>query len=350
MKKFSVFLCIVFLVFILSGCGRKGPLEKPVPRVPQMVSNFEARQLGNRIYFNWTNPETDEKGDALEVAKAEIRVMALEKHSGEQKGNEKKDKSDFLRYSRPAETVFPDRLTLSLNWAILDLDLGKTVGRKYAFGVRVKARGGSWSPFSSLVEIEVSPVTEPPRNLTAEMEGQQVRLSWKAPERMADGTTLTEEAFYNIYRSENGEFKKLNDLPFNQTFYEDSRVKVGATYRYLVRALLPPNFTAESSDSEVVTFTAVDKTPPARPEGLQAFFGPEGVALIWLPNQENDLAGYRVYRAKEGEKEILLTSELLERANYVDSSVEKNCIYEYSITAVDKSQNESAAAKIKVKT
>jgi len=155
---------------------------------------------------------------------------------------------------------------------------------------------------------------------------------------------------YNVYRAENGAFKKLNPTPVLDTRYEDKNVEFGRTYRYLVRALLSSHPKAESDDSEVVSFTPVDKIPPASPEGLQAFRSSEGVVLSWLPNKENDLAGYRVYRAREGEEKVLLTPELLQQVSFTDSVVEKNLVYEYSITAVDTNQNESIPAKIKIKT
>jgi hypothetical protein len=38
-----------------------------------------------------------------------------------------------------------------------------------------------------------------------------------------------------------------------------------------------------------------DTTPPAAPRGLYSVTGDQSVALIWLPNTEGDLAGYRIY-------------------------------------------------------
>ena len=38
-----------------------------------------------------------------------------------------------------------------------------------------------------------------------------------------------------------------------------------------------------------------DTTPPAAPRGLYSVTGDQSVALIWLPNTESDLVGYRIY-------------------------------------------------------
>lgn len=40
--------CLLFLAF---SCGRKGPLQEPVPIVPQKVEDFKAVQTGDRIIF-----------------------------------------------------------------------------------------------------------------------------------------------------------------------------------------------------------------------------------------------------------------------------------------------------------
>lgn len=348
MRKVRLFISFVlaFLIFLSAGCGRKGPLEKPVPRIPQAVKDFKAYQQGKKVYFSWTNPATDESGNQLEVVRTDLRVMELK----DETLPEEKSLQEFLRFARPVEAVFPGRIISGPNGAVLNLDLERITGQEFLFGLRVKGKRGRWSNLSNLVKIKAVIVPEPPQDLKAEMSGQKVRLSWKSPEKMVDGQPAPQKLVYNVYRSDNGQFKKLNELPVQETLYEDGQVEAGKNYRYLVRALLPPYFDSESEDSQVVSLTATDNTPPATPEGLQAFSGPEGVALSWRPNPEEDLAGYRVYRAREGEKEVLLTPDLVKQASFVDSSVEKGGVYEYSITAVDKNHNESFPAKIKVKT
>jgi fibronectin type 3 domain-containing protein len=67
------------------------------------------------------------------------------------------------------------------------------------------------------------------------------------------------------------------------------------------------------------------------------------VELSWSINVEPDLAGYRVYRAEqEGVRGALLTPELLPSPAYRDNSVQSGHRYWYTVTAVDRSGNESA--------
>jgi len=51
MKKIARLVLGWFLLFLALSCGRKGPLQEPVPRVPQKVENFEAVQTGDGIIF-----------------------------------------------------------------------------------------------------------------------------------------------------------------------------------------------------------------------------------------------------------------------------------------------------------
>jgi fibronectin type 3 domain-containing protein len=67
------------------------------------------------------------------------------------------------------------------------------------------------------------------------------------------------------------------------------------------------------------------------------------VDLSWSINLETDLAGYRVYRSEQaGTPGELLTPELLLTPAYRDTSVKSGQKYWYSVTAVDRSGNESA--------
>jgi fibronectin type 3 domain-containing protein len=67
------------------------------------------------------------------------------------------------------------------------------------------------------------------------------------------------------------------------------------------------------------------------------------VDLSWSISTESDLAGYRIYRSKrENEKGELLTQDLLLSPAYRDTSVQSGHRYWYSVTAVDRSSNESA--------
>jgi hypothetical protein len=134
------------------------------------------------------------------------------------------------------------------------------------------------------------------------------------------------------------------------TDYRDSGFDYGKTYAYLVRSVIgSPAGTLESSDSPLAIVTPQDTFPPAAPQGIVAAIQPGttpgsvAVELSWSINVESDLAGYRVYRSEqEGERGAPLTPQLLPSPAYRDNSVQYGQRYWYTVTAVDRSGNESA--------
>jgi fibronectin type 3 domain-containing protein len=70
---------------------------------------------------------------------------------------------------------------------------------------------------------------------------------------------------------------------------------------------------------------------------------PPEIDLSWSSNVETDLAGYHVYRSEQQDTPgQLLTPDLLLSPAYRDTSVQPGHTYWYSVTAVDRSGNESA--------
>lgn len=84
----------------------------------------------------------------------------------------------------------------------------------------------------------------------------------------------------------------------------------------------------------------VDHTPPAPPQGIYSITGDREVTLEWLPNQEEDLDGYRVYRSLKpyGYYERIATTY---ENFYIDKDVENGVTYFYAISAFDENGNES---------
>lgn len=93
--------------------------------------------------------------------------------------------------------------------------------------------------------------------------------------------------------------------------------------------------------SELQMFETLDVTPPEPPIGLEADPQNGRVILTWQANSETDLAGYNVYR--DGVK---INANLITTTSYTDSDVTNGVTYEYFITAVDTSDNESDPSNV----
>lgn len=204
--------------------------------------------------------------------------------------------------------------------------------------------------------------------LTATVTEQGIELKWTLPTRTSSGDPLAELKEFRIYRGE------LNPVAPNQPAgdrpqnpwkspllplgvaqapeYRDSGFDYGKTYAYVVRtAVVSPTGILESNDSNQVVLVPKDTFPPAAPQGLVAALEPGAspgaplVELSWSINVEPDLAGYRVYRSgKEGDRGALLTPDLLPSPSYRDTTVQSGQHYWYTVTAVDRAGNESAAS------
>jgi hypothetical protein len=113
-----------------------------------------------------------------------------------------------------------------------------------------------------------------------------------------------------------------------------------------------PSFTTEL-EKDNVGFALVDfgtapppdTTPPAAPAGLSATAGKRKITLNWTANTEPDLAGYNVYRSSSATGTFTkLNSSPVTTNTYTNSSLTSGSTWYYYVTAVDTSNNQSAAS------
>lgn len=90
----------------------------------------------------------------------------------------------------------------------------------------------------------------------------------------------------------------------------------------------------------------VDREPPAVPRGITSITGDMQVTLLWYPNAEWDLSGYRIYRSLSGAGyysriDWISAPPSGHYIEYVDRNVENGVTYYYAVSAVDDAGNES---------
>jgi hypothetical protein len=134
--------------------------------------------------------------------------------------------------------------------------------------------------------------------------------------------------------------------------YRDGDAQFDKSYVYSVRSTVQANGRLlESADSNLAAITLRDTFPPSAPTQLIATPVPteEGmpahVDLSWAINPETDVAGYNVYRSGQaGDHGTLQTPQLLPTPAFRDMNAVPGQSYFYTVTAVDRTGNESAVS------
>ena len=356
MKNFFTALFTAILVFSCLCCGKKGDILPPLVRFPQAAEDVRAAQKADRIILTWQNPTAYEDGSALAVIQ-EIEIWVLEEKAAEEAVQAKIPLEEFEKTAKLHVTITEDQIQ---EFAAEDgpsggrmqypYDLsGKDfLSKRYTFGIRVKDKK-RYSPFSVLVSLRPMALPSPPTEVRAAVFLDRIEITWKPVLEIKDPSSLPYVKGYNIYRSESEqEPQLLNARLVEGEKYDDRNFVFGQTYRYFVRSSatdIPPHL--ESEDSEDIEIFARDTFAPEPPEGLVSVAGQDFLAISWDANEEEDLAGYRVWRREEGTEDIhLLTPDPIKESAYNDRTVEKGKMYAYAVTALDKSGNESRISKV----
>jgi hypothetical protein len=346
------FLHLLFSVLLLTpGCGKKGPIEPPLLRIPQTVEDLAVIQRGSSLLLTWTNPSAYADGNPLEkVAEAEIWMIKEDRKA--EGGSKKWTVQEFEGKAKLVVQIKQDEFTslrsagtktgaeLSYSYALGEEDLDKKV---LTISLRVKDEKERASAFAAPSSVAVVTPPSSPQNVRAVVFGDHIQVSWESPEPAETEATRAASAGINVYRSEeDNPSARLNSSPVKGTEFLDKKFSFGRTYRYFARAVLESAPLVESDDSETAEVLAKDIFPPEPPVGVTAIGGPGYIALSWEGARESDLAGYRVWRRLAGETDFLPLARLPQtESSFSDSKVEKGKKYEYAITALDQSGNES---------
>jgi hypothetical protein len=295
----------LFCVLCIAACGKVGDPQAPFIRIPEAVKDLTATQAGDTVVLTWTNPSHNIDGStATNLAHVRIR----------------RDGTPFTmieasRAGNPQSFAFPVETQ-----AVAPL----------AFTVVIETDAGKISNPSNTASV--MPVEVPGRisDLDATVDQHRITLTWSKPREhpeLADAYLVTR-----------------TDLPaetVTSTRYDDIRYQPGKIVTYgvtPVRRLVDRAVSGMGPSSKTVT--VIDKTPPHEPTGLAVVESDTGAFLTWDANDENDLAGYRVFRSDRPGGEFKPVSSGLSATN---SLVDRN--YKpgtrYAVSAVDDSQNES---------
>ncbi len=347
-----------------AGCGAPGEPMPPSPPIPTAITDLTVQQAGDAVLLTFTMPKKSVRGERLK------EVPALEVLRGSQKADGTPDAKSFRvvdtvpgsllgNYTQQGKVEFPDPIPAD--------EIRKHASDSFVYRVRTRVSDKKSSADSNVVSLRLFPVPARIASLEASVTETGIQLKWAAPDKTSAGEPLGPIQEFHIYRGEldpasttaaskdlaQGVWKSrpLQIATTAAPEFLDTGFDFGKTYAYLVRTVvLEGGIAHESGDSQASILTPKDIFPPAPPQGIVAAVLPGAspgalvVDLSWSINLETDLAGYRLYRSEqEGTRGPLLTPDLLLTPAYRDNSVSSGKRYWYTVTAVDRTGNESAS-------
>ncbi|HEV8306063.1 MAG TPA: hypothetical protein VGW35_00225 [Methylomirabilota bacterium] len=346
----------LLLPLALAACGRRGPPVAPERRLPAAIQDLSAAVVGEGVRLQWTLPRIRvDRGPIQELRRTEVYRRL------EQDGEETPRRPAILTFGGlfgpPGAVAGFDRVAnirlaepapaeVTGNQVTYTDTQGLGFGERYTYVVLAIDAQGRPSPPSNRVTIDRDAPPRPPAAVTALAGDSEVRLSWRVPETLEDGSRPRGRIFYNVFRTTSPEARPtspVNPEPIPTPSYVDLTAQNDTTYYYSIRALLGVGGPT-SRPTEVVAATPEDRTPPAQPRGLVAVLAPGAVRLAWEAVTDSDLGGYRVYRSTTaGRGYQPLTPAPQSATTYVDTDVRPGQTYYYVVTAVDRSRraNES---------
>lgn len=345
----------------LFGCGAPGePVSNSAP-VAMAVTDLSGHQSGNGVQLAFTMPGRSTAGERL-LATPAVEIL---------RGNLKPDGTPDLKSLRITNTI-PGALTekyfvgdkFQFTDAVSPEETkNHTVTTFYVVRTRLSQKRASSN--SNLLVIKIFSVPESVGSLEVRVTEPAIELRWRPVERTSSGEPLPAPPAYNVYRTEldDSDLEKAKADPslleLNRKLqllssqvepaFSDQNFEFGKNYAYVVRSTTSAaGATLESADSAPAFCAPRDTFPPAAPQSLSVAVLPTEsrkaavVDLSWSINLEPDFAGYRLYRSSQsGQPGQLLLPELLPTPAYRDTSVESAHRYWYTVTAVDRSGNES---------
>ena len=361
---FFVFHFLFSISLVSAGCGAPGDPVPPTPPIPTAIKDLAARQAGDGVQLSFTLPSSSVSGEKLSAPPA-VEIL---------RGNVKPDgsadaKSLRVVYTIPGALVENYRTDGRVNFIvpIAPVEIKSHPGAMVVCVVRTRTSRKRASADSNVASVRVFPVPAAISSIEARVTESTVELTWPVPTATGAGEIVSSIIGYRIYRSEiHPEVRSSSpqELPPGKpeahaellassetNSYRDTSAAFDHTYVYTVRSIIQVDANElESSDSQPVTVTPRDTFPPVAPQGLVAAVIPGAapgavvVDLSWSINLETDLAGYRVYKSEqENARGQPLTPDLLPTPAVRDTSVQPGHRYWYTVTAVDRSGNESAS-------
>ncbi len=344
-------LALLLAAVAATACGKVGPPVAPETRLPQPVTDLGAVVEDSGVVLTWTNPSRRVDNSVLR----DLRAVRVYRSEDERRGE---PRAALLRRGRIAGWDEVKVIDLQPRGSTAPRDQkarledrqGLIPARRYSYVVLTEDAQGRVSSPSPRVSVTLIAAPESPPGLTAVAGEREVRLTWAAPTRLADGSAVPGPLTYEVLRAPDAQSpgQAVTPAAIEATTFVDRSVENDRTYHYAVRALLQESDTlVRGAPTALVEATPRDVTPPAPPVSLVAIPAGDSARLSWRASPDADVASYQVYRARTGEAFIRVGSTPADRTVYVDSGVAPGT-YRYAVTALDSGArpNESAHSNV----
>jgi len=240
--------CLLFMVFAVSACGKKGPLIYPDMLVPAAPTSVAVQQSGDAVKLSFVLPSKDLAGRNL-TGLAGISIIKLDGPGGTAPACNSCTTDYALFRKLNIDLLPPDAQRYGNLLVVLD---GKIrTGRSHTYRVSVITKDEQVGALS--VPVSVSPVAAPfPPVLQAISHPTEIQLEFVGLPP-AEGAI----AGYNVYRTQKGEpfpHLPLNKVPLAGPRYVDAGLERETAYIYGARTVirLPSGSVVESRLSNEV--------------------------------------------------------------------------------------------------
>jgi hypothetical protein len=368
-------LLLLLACVAAAACGKKGPPLPPLVRIPQPVSQIDARRLGNDVYVSLTVPSQNVDGSSpADVSRVDLFAVTAVAPPPANSFLRTASRLASLRVvappegdgSAPPSSVDPDaaipgarvtfRETLTAEQqrpsaaeapstpdsAAAPAKQAAAAGpRRYYMAYAFSDRGRT-SAAGALVAVPAAAPPPPPDAVSVTYTEKSAEVTWAASPS-ASG--------YNVYRGESAAVPRedtarvvsavtpvpVNGEPIASPGFSEPP-QFGAERCYEIRAIGEVDSMRVESEPARTCVTFVDTFPPAAPTDLRALSRDDGgVELRWNANTEPDLAGYLILRGTAGDATLLqITETPVAQTRYTDRAVMAGVRYVYAVIAVDR--------------
>jgi len=229
-SRLALPVMISLTLIMLTGCGKKGPVQPKLTTLPEAPQQVTLLQQGMLFVLGWTIPEKHEDGTKVEDLTG-FRIKRLTYDAAQGCPTCRDPQTEVaeieLKYPDPAQ-----RIGKRLYWRDLDI----RTGTGYRYAIVPLTIGGHETP-AAKVHLAAMQPPPAPTNLQAEAGDARVSLQWQAPE-LPEGMELVGYNLYRRYAKRAFPIIPVNQEPLQETHLLDRGLDNGKAYEYRVSALV----------------------------------------------------------------------------------------------------------------